>query len=479
MRVTPGPAGPVRTGRSRAAAAVAGRGRDERRPGPAAQHNAPRRRESRAPPPQLCAASAAARPRPSARPPPRPPPSRPRPLTVAELEQRGRVVQAAVAREAVLHAEAAGQRPLPRPGRAAADHPHTEPPETRPALALGPALLWRPLPVTMATPGPPPPPREPDSALPARGRPRRGRGWAVPERGGAGGGVECPAGPGLSPERWAGARPRGRGCCGDAGSRSASSRRARQVGGRGDKGEPGGRWRRGTGAGNLTAGITLSPGPGNPSCGRRSPRFPEASSPRPPAASGPNMDNIRAQFGCLSTSEQLCFWLRAARRAPFPPRASAAAESRLQGLESACLFAHQRKRCGFPLQKGAVVDPTGKSGRLKALTLVRCSSRPLRAAPREGADLLHYTLVNLLQDPRKPVSCLRKRTESPSRRNKSAGYFASLRIRRPGGQDFQHPWPEVKGLVNNDAAARRGHELLVQKRLPNSCAACCTTVTIN
>lgn len=46
------------------------------------------------------------------------------------------------------------------------------------------------------------------------------------------------------------------------------------------------------GAGNPTAGMTLSPVRGNPSCGRRSPRFPEASSPRPQAASGPNMDNM-------------------------------------------------------------------------------------------------------------------------------------------------------------------------------------------
>lgn len=242
-REAPGPAGPARTGRSRAVAA-AGRGRGERGPGPAAQHNALWRREPRAPPPQLCAASPAARPRPSARPPPRPPPSRPPlppPLTVAELEQRGRVVQAAVAREAVLHAEAAGQRPLPRPGRAAAAHPHTEPSEPRPALALGPALLWRPLPVTRATPGPLPPPREPAPPLPARRRPRRGRGRAGPGRAGPGAesGAESRSGVGLAEST----RPGRRGCCGSATARPTSSRRARR-GGRWDKGERGGRRRR-------------------------------------------------------------------------------------------------------------------------------------------------------------------------------------------------------------------------------------------
>lgn len=103
--------------------AGAGRGRRGRaRRGPRACTMRPRRREPRASAATL--RGLPPRPRPAARPAaPRPAPPRPPPLTVAELEQRGRVVQAAVAREAVLHAEAAGPRPLPRPGRAAAAHP--------------------------------------------------------------------------------------------------------------------------------------------------------------------------------------------------------------------------------------------------------------------------------------------------------------------------------------------------------------------
>lgn len=248
MRVAPGPAGPARTGRSWGWATAAGRrrGRGEPGPGPAAQHNAPQRREPRSPPPQLCAASPAARPRPSARPPPRPPPSRPPPLTVAELEQRGRVVQAAVAREAVLHAEAAGQRPLPRPGRAAAAHPHTEPPEPRPALGAGAGPAVAAAAGYHGNPGPAAAAAGAGARSARQGAPAAGT-WP----GGARGGVAGRAEPAVSPEPRAGVLPSGRGCCcGSARSRSAFSRRARRWG-RGDKGELGGQRRRGRGRGTL------------------------------------------------------------------------------------------------------------------------------------------------------------------------------------------------------------------------------------
>lgn len=79
--------------------------------------------------------------------------------------------------------------------------------EPRPALALGPALPWRrPPPVTMATPGPPPRPREPGAcsarqgaaSAGGRGRAGPGRGWGAGEpraARGRGGGCRGPAPP--------------------------------------------------------------------------------------------------------------------------------------------------------------------------------------------------------------------------------------------------------------------------------------------
>lgn len=305
---------PARAGRSRATAA-AGRGRGDPGPGPAAQHNAPQRREPRAPPPQLCAASPAARPRPSAR----PPPSRPLPLTVAELEQRRRVVQAAVAREAVLHAEAAGQRPLPRPGRAAAAHPHTEPPEPRPALGsgAGPAVAaaaghhGNPGPAAAAAGATA---RSARQGAPAAGRGRAGSGAGPGAGSRAGRSLPCPQS--LGRERC----PAG----GDAAGAQGPDPPPPPPGGRGDKGDAGG-------GGEPHHGLRTLAWPGQPSCGRRSPRCPEALSPRPLVAPGPNMGNLRAQFSCLSTSGQRRFWPRRARRAPPPPRSPAAAGPCLQG----------------------------------------------------------------------------------------------------------------------------------------------------
>lgn len=116
----------------------------------------------------------------------------------------------------------------PRPGRAAA-HPPTEPPEPRPALALGPALLWRrPRPVPMAT----------RARRRARRRPLR------PPGGGLGG---------------------GRGRAGTRGGGAGAGRAPPEGGprGRGDKGAAGGR----------------RPA-ASPSCGRRGPRGRDALSPR-------------------------------------------------------------------------------------------------------------------------------------------------------------------------------------------------------
>lgn len=116
------------------------------------------------------------------------------------------------------------------------------------------------------------------------------------------------------------------------------------------------------GAGNPTTGFTLSLGQGDPSCGHRSPRSPEALSPRPLAVPGPNMDNLRAQFSCLPTSEQLRFWPRPARRArPSFPTVFLRSSVLSPGRSSTRLITPlvpllmSGKRCGFPLQKGAVV----------------------------------------------------------------------------------------------------------------------------
>lgn len=283
--------------------------------GPRPSTMRPRRREPRAPPQQLCTASPAARPRPSARSRPRPPPRRPPPLTVAELEQRGCVVQAAVAREAVLHAEAAGQRPLPRPGRAAAAHPHTEPRRAAAGAGAGagPAVAaaaagyhGNPGPAAAAALA-----RRP--LCPPGGGLRGGRGRAGTGRGGDAAGRGC-----RVPGAQGGARP-GPGCCGsDAArprlpARSLAPPRRAGRGGRGDKGEAE-TWERARGE------RGCRPGQGNPSCGRRRPRSPGALSPRPRAAPGPNMYSSRAHFGCLSTSQQLRFWPRPARLVPLSAR---------------------------------------------------------------------------------------------------------------------------------------------------------------
>lgn len=146
------------------------------------------------------------------------------------------------------------------PGSARSPGPAAPPPLTptlsRPSrgrrLALGPALLWRPLPVTMATPGPPLLPRAPQPALPARGRPRRdvaGRGQGRGQGRGRGQGGACPV-------------PRAQG--GSAAQRAGMLRERRvQIRllrlreGEGTKATR-------EGAGSPTTGFALSPGPGNP-----------------------------------------------------------------------------------------------------------------------------------------------------------------------------------------------------------------------